>query len=95
MVTRPHGSPVATPVVSLDDPALYISRELSWVEFNDRVLEEALDAGNPLMERLKFVEERLKAPGVAKEYAPEEEPLRKEIAEARAIYAKLAQEGQQ
>ncbi|MBV8723741.1 MAG: polyphosphate kinase 1 [Candidatus Eremiobacteraeota bacterium] len=55
MVTRPHVSPAATPVVSLDDPALYISRELSWVEFNDRVLEEALDAGNPLMERFKFV----------------------------------------
>ena len=44
-----------TPVVSLDDPSLYISRELSWLEFNDRVLEEALDARNPLLERLKFV----------------------------------------
>ena len=41
--------------VSLDDPSLYISRELSWLEFNDRVLEEALDARNPLLERLKFV----------------------------------------
>jgi polyphosphate kinase len=37
------------------DPALYISRETSWLEFNDRVLEEALDAGNPLLERLKFI----------------------------------------
>jgi polyphosphate kinase len=43
------------PVKSLDDPAFYISRELSWLEFNDRVLEEALDERNPLMERLKFV----------------------------------------
>src|SRR6202451_2763067 len=41
--------------LALDDPSLYFSRELSWLEFNDRVLEEALDAGNPLFERLKFV----------------------------------------
>ena len=43
------------PAISLDDPSLYFSRELSWLEFNDRVLEEALDASNPLFERLKFV----------------------------------------
>jgi polyphosphate kinase len=39
----------------LDDPSLYYSRELSWLEFNDRVLEEAIDESNPLLERLKFV----------------------------------------
>ena len=39
----------------LDDPSLYYSRELSWLEFNDRVLEEAFDEHNPLLERLKFV----------------------------------------
>ena len=32
----------------------YISRELSWLAFNERVLTEALDIHNPLMERLKF-----------------------------------------
>ena len=32
----------------------YISRELSWLSFNERVLTEALDIHNPLMERLKF-----------------------------------------
>jgi polyphosphate kinase len=55
MITQPHPAPAAVPVATLDDPSLYISRELSWLEFNDRVLEEALDARNPLMERLKFV----------------------------------------
>jgi polyphosphate kinase len=44
--------PLAPP---LDDPSLYYSRELSWLEFNDRVLEEAFDESNPLLERLKFV----------------------------------------
>ncbi len=45
-------SPVA---YDLDDPALYLNRELSWLEFNQRVLEEAHDARNPLLERVKFL----------------------------------------
>jgi polyphosphate kinase len=43
------------PARALDDASLYFSRELSWLEFNDRVLEEALDDQAALMERLKFV----------------------------------------
>jgi polyphosphate kinase len=33
------------------NPALYLDRELSWIAFNQRVLEEAQDASNPLLER--------------------------------------------
>ena len=41
--------------MTLNDPNLYINRELSWLEFNERVLEEAQDKTNPIMERLKFL----------------------------------------
>jgi len=41
--------------MSAIDPALYINRELSWLEFNARVLHEAFDPRNRLLERLKFL----------------------------------------
>lgn len=45
-------APTAAPVAT--DRRLF-NRELSWLAFNHRVLEEALDGGNPLLERLKFL----------------------------------------
>ncbi len=41
--------------VDLERPDLYFNRELSWIEFNRRVFEEATDERHPLLERVKFV----------------------------------------
>ncbi len=40
---------------NLRDPSIYLNRELTWLEFNDRVLAEARDTRHPLLERLKFL----------------------------------------
>jgi polyphosphate kinase len=54
-VSVPASIPVGTQPPRPDDPALYINRELSWLEFNARVLAEADDSRVPLYERAKFL----------------------------------------
>jgi polyphosphate kinase len=53
---RPFGrpSPIEDAPHDLKRPELYINRELSWLEFNERVLAQACDASHPLLERVKF-----------------------------------------
>jgi len=54
-VTDLRLSPAPPLPVDLRDPSLYLNRELSWLEFNRRVLHEALDPRTPLLERVKFL----------------------------------------
>ena len=49
--------------ISLDSPSLFFNRHLSWMQFNRRVLEEAFDPKNPLLERVKFLGITAEQPG--------------------------------
>ncbi len=55
----PQASPIIQPaparVQNLDDPDNFINRELSSLEFNKRVMDEAMDPSHPLLERVKFL----------------------------------------
>ena len=51
-----NGNNGTEPVVDFYNTSLYVNRELSWIDFNQRVLEEALDPeAHPLLERVKFI----------------------------------------
>ncbi len=55
LVEVPAAPVVQSKAIALDDPSLYLNRELSLLVFQQRVLEEAEDARNPLLERVKFI----------------------------------------
>ena len=54
-VVRPSPQRGREADAALADPRFYINRELSWLEFNQRVLQQALDPRHPLLERVKFL----------------------------------------
>jgi len=54
-VTKVQPKPVEKPPVDLDAPGNYVNRELGLLSFQWRVLEEAQDSSNPLLERVKFL----------------------------------------
>ena len=54
-VIAPRAVDKAIDPADLKNPALYINRELSWLEFNQRVLAQATDPSHPLLERVKFL----------------------------------------
>ncbi|MCA9317985.1 MAG: RNA degradosome polyphosphate kinase, partial [Planctomycetes bacterium] len=51
----PRPDDAGADALGLNDPALYLNRELSLLEFNQRVLEQARDTSQPLLERLRFL----------------------------------------
>ncbi len=55
MTVQPDAEESVGESLDLTTPTLYENRELSWLEFNDRVFAEARDERNPLLERVRFL----------------------------------------
>ena len=57
MMTGEDSAVASAQVLNIDDPRLFLNRELSLLAFQDRVLGEAKDCSNPLLERLNLQDE--------------------------------------
>src|SRR5215831_9818372 len=55
LAAKPERETRTAPIHNLDNPELYFNRELSLLQFQRRVLEEARDPNTPLLERVKFL----------------------------------------
>ncbi|HUY60645.1 MAG TPA: polyphosphate kinase 1 [Candidatus Dormibacteraeota bacterium] len=79
-------SPYPQPPAPIDDPRNYVNRELSWLDFNTRVLAEAQDPRLPLLERLRFI--AITSSNLDEFYMVRVAGLKRQLAErVRAIHA--------